>query len=531
MTSRRPGRTQRIAFDETPLSAAHPNIDARIGWLLAMSRLHHPDPAYQDGRRFAEALGEAGFPASRSLLSRWESGEIPISYEGMSAYELVLGLEVGQISSITGYIKASIPALKTRVIRPKLDPATREFADRLDELLDATENGHGVRPRLAGARVGTWQPRRWCTCRRSTWEVLSHRLVHQLPRSIKVSYRQLSTAAMNIAAIPRAHDFLVDAIAQYISDPAVQVITTPAGLLDRLPTREAARLVLELVEKPQNSLTYAMGVWLATQKLIRRDFDPGERTELDMLILKAWRRDPALASEELAELIAELSEGMRATLVQAADKAGRRKLGYVVQHGEELIANRAEQFSVDLADAARTRVPQEPAYDEDRMLARLIREGLFHRESERRHLAGLLISSSPFGTAVTDELLLRLAGGRNAEWIRTRLSTLVRYLSSDTHRMRMLTFVDDESDDVATPMIQGIGHLTLNPMSDQALRNTLGKEWSPRERAKMYALGMSGSPGLLAISKSKDAAAWQQAAARWWIEQGPAITVTRALRG
>ena len=60
-------------------------------------------------------------------------------------------------------------------------------------------------------------------------------------------------------------------------------------------------------------------------------------------------------------------------------------------------------------------------------------------------------------------------------------------------------------------------------MSDQALRNTLGKEWSPRERAKMYALGMSGSPGLLAISKSKDAAAWQQAAARWWIEQGPAV--------
>ena len=83
--------------------------------------------------------------------------------------------------------------------------------------------------------------------------------MHQLPRSIKVTYRQLSTAAMNIAAIPRAQDFLVDAIAQYISDPAVQVITSPAGLLDRLPTRRAARLVLEIVEKPQNSLTYATG--------------------------------------------------------------------------------------------------------------------------------------------------------------------------------------------------------------------------------------------------------------------------------
>src|SRR4051794_40378740 len=113
-TTRRPGRTQKIAHDDTPLNAAHPDIDARIGWLLAMSRLHHTDGAFQDGRRFAEALGDAGFPASRSLVSRWESGEIPISYEAMTAYEAVLDLQVGQISSITGYIKASIPALRTR---------------------------------------------------------------------------------------------------------------------------------------------------------------------------------------------------------------------------------------------------------------------------------------------------------------------------------------------------------------------------------------------------------------------------------
>jgi hypothetical protein len=108
------------------------------------------------------------------------------------------------------------------------------------------------------------------------------------------------------------------------------VITMPAGLLDRLLARQAARLVLEIIEKPQNSLTYATGIWLATQKVIRRDFDAAERTELDMLVLKAWRREPGQASVGLAELIAELPKGMRATLVQAAAKAGRRKLGYVI---------------------------------------------------------------------------------------------------------------------------------------------------------------------------------------------------------
>ena len=66
MSARRPGRTQKTAYDETPLNAANPDIDARIGWLLAMFRLHHVDEAFQDGRHFAQALAEAGFPTSRS---------------------------------------------------------------------------------------------------------------------------------------------------------------------------------------------------------------------------------------------------------------------------------------------------------------------------------------------------------------------------------------------------------------------------------------------------------------------------------
>jgi hypothetical protein len=524
VTTRRPGRTQRIACDQTPLNAPNPDIDARIGWLLAMSRLHHHDGAFRDGRHFAEALGVAGFPASRSLLSRWESGEIPISYEGMSAYETALGLQVGQISSITGYVKATVPGVRTRVVRPKLDPSSRAFAERLDELLDVAESGP--------VRARDWEELGWHLAaapmvhlRRGTWEILTRRLVNQLPRSVKVSYRQLSTAAINLAALPRAQDFMVEAIAEYLSDPAVQVITSPAGLLDRLPTRQAARLVLEIIEKPQNILTYHLGIWLATQKVVRRDFEPAERTELDMLVLKAWRRDPAQASADLAELIAELPEGMRSTLVQAAAKAGRRKLGFVVEHGEELPAAKTAPFAREVADAARASAPQEPAYDEDLMLPRLIREALFHRDSERRHLAALLLSASPFGPGVADELLVRLSRpNAYPVWIRARLATLVRYLGNDSHRMRMLGLVDDPVDDVASAVAQALGHTSLNAMSDQALRNSLGRTWSPRERAKMYALGMSGSPGLPAIARSKDAPQWQQAAARWWMEQGPAIT-------
>jgi hypothetical protein len=63
-------------------------------------------------------------------------------------------------------------------------------------------------------------------------------------------------------------------------------------------------------------------------------------------------------------------------------------------------------------------VPQRPPYEDDRMLPRLSREALFHRDSEQRHLAALIISSSPFGSAVTDELLIRLGRTSTPKWMR-----------------------------------------------------------------------------------------------------------------
>lgn len=521
-TVRRPGRVQKIAYDDTPLNSRRPDIEARIGWLLAMSRLHHPDHEMADGRRFLEALGATGCTASRSLVSRWESGEIPISYEGMSAYEQALGLESGQISSLTGYMRAAIPGVKARVIRPVLDPASPDFSRRLDALIELAEEGH------AAAR--DWQDLGWHLAavplvhlRATTWETLAHRIVNIVPRSVKVPYRQYSTAAMNIASVRRAQDFLTDAIDRYIRTPGVQVLTNPTGILDYLPTRRAAEIIIDLVEDPPTEAVFGLAVWVAAQKAHRGDFSSEERTRLDMLVLKMWRDNPAKASNELAELIASLPEGLRSTLTDAAAKAGRRKLGYAVETGEDLAPGAARGLSHEIAESARSRVPGEASYDEDRMLARLVRESLFHRDSERRHLASLLISASPFGEAVADGLLSMLGNATVPTPLRVRAATLVRYLSTESHRLRMLGFVEDPCDEVGTPIIQGLGHMSFTEFSDQVLRSSLSEEWSSRERGKMYALGMSGSPALEAILRSGSAPEWQRVAAQWWSSVGPAV--------
>jgi len=517
----RPGRVQQIAYDATPLTAARPDVDARIGWLLAMSRLHHPDPEFADGRTFMEALADAGLAVSRSQLSRWESGEASVSLEAIGAYERALGLRQGEISSLTGYLRAAVPGHKSRVLRPKLDPSSREFALRLDELVDLAEEG--------AAKAWDWQQLGWhlaaaplAHLRGRVWEALANELVCTIPRSVDTAYRQYSTAAMSIAMVPRAQDFLVDAIATYVSDPDAQVITNPLGLLDQLPTRRSAELVLSLIEQPRGA-AYHQAIWLATSKALRGDFTAEERTRLGMIVLRIWRANPARAARELAELIAVLPEGLRATLTDAASRTGQRRLGYVIEHGEGLVASEARSMASRLADGARERAPQKPEYGEDRMLVRLIREVLFHRDSERRHLAGLVLSASPFRGPVAEELISLLGETGVQEWVRGQAATAIRYVADEQHRMRLLHWLEDPDVDVAAPVAQTIGHLPFAPVSDQAVRAALGPHWSAVERARMYALGMTGSAALRAINRSSSAPPWQQAAARWWIALGPAV--------
>jgi hypothetical protein len=518
----RPGRIQQIAYDATPLTAAHPDVDARIGWLLAMSRLHHRNPDFADGRKFVEALAEAGLQVSRSQISRWESGEAAISYDATAAYERALGLMRGRISSLTGYIRAAIPGIKTRVLRPKLDPGSRQFALRLDELVDLAEGGR--------AKAVDWQDLGWhlstaqlVHLRAQTWETLANEVVNIIPRSINVAYRQYSTAAMNMATVPRAQDFLVSAISTYLADPDVQVVTNPLGLVDHLPTREAADLVLSLIEQPPTDAAYYLAIWVATSKVLRGDFTAEERTRLGMIVLRLWRANPSQAAKDLAELVAALPEGLRATLTDAARSTGEGRVGYAIEHGEGMVASQARAMAWQLAESARGRAAGSPEYGEDRMLVRLIREVLFHRDSERRHLAGLVLASSPLRGPVAEEMMRVLAEVGVPGWVRARAATTIRYLAEDEHRLRLLHWLQDPDPDVAAPIAQTIGHLTYATVSDQALRQALGPEFSIVERARMYGLGMSGSAGLRAINRSTSAPAWQKAAARWWITMGPAV--------
>lgn len=516
----RPGRVQRIAVDETPLHALNPDVDARLGWLLAMSRLHHEDPAMLDGAAFLAALRRAGLDASRSLVSRWEAGRIPATYDGMAAYERALGLEPGRIRSLAAYVRAITPG--ARVARPPLHPGTPGFADRLDHLVERAEDGH--------VTASEWADLAWHLAasphvhlRAHTWERLAHDIVSRVPRALRAPYRSYAAAAVVTGSVPRAQDFLTDAVEGYVATSGVEVTTNPIGLLARLPTPRAARITLDLLENPPTEAAFGIAVWVATQKVRQGILTEDETAHLDMLLLAHWRRDAVAASNQLAELVASLPEGLRSAFTSAADRAGQRRLRHAVETGEDFPEVQARSFSNLLSDAARAKVPQEPSYAEDLMFARLVREALFHRDQGRRHVAALTLAASPFGDALCDEVLTLLAGTGFPHRLRARAASLAGYLAHDVHRLRVLRLADDADDQVATHLLQALGHMTSTHLADHALRTSLKDQETMRERAKVYALGMSGSPGLRSIARSSTAPHWQRSAARWWLEQGPAL--------
>jgi hypothetical protein len=226
----------------------------------------------------------------------------------------------------------------------------------------------------------------------------------------------------------------------------------------------------------------------------------------------------------MSELVAGLPESVRSTLPQTTTRVRRPT--------EDGSAERSGGYPEALAAAARGHAPQDPTYDEDRMLPRLVREAIFHRDEQRRQCAALLVAASPFGPPVAYELLGRLSRSAappgssrpsGPSWLRAREAGLVRFLCTDRQRRPLVALLDEPVPEVAVPLLEALGQLTWAGDSDRVLRGSLGPVWSPREQATLYAMGMSGSPGLAELVGSVDAPRWQRSAGRWWLDQGPSL--------
>ena len=68
--------------------------------------------------------------------------------------------------------------------------------------------------------------------------------------------------------------------------------------------------------------------------------------------------------------------------------------------------------------------------------------------------------------------------------------------------MRILRLIEHPDEPVAGTGDLALGHIGFDGVSDQVLRSSLDRPSPTRSRAVMYALGMTGSPGLVGMMRS-----------------------------
>ncbi|MFT4009920.1 MAG: hypothetical protein QM655_07725 [Nocardioidaceae bacterium] len=507
------GRTQQLAYDATAIQARSVDIDARIGWLLAVNRLYHPDPDFASGPWFVQALADqAGVTASRSLVSRWEAGELVVPYDAVEGYEIVLGLPAG---CLTG----AVPALRHSVDRPLPVPARATapgWPGRLDAVLDTAIAGNAI--------PFDWQQLGWLArgagglfLREADWSGLAAALVCGVSRYRGHGALVIRAAVGDLASTVRADVFVADAVAARLLDSAAQVFSRPFQLLETFDSSYVGDVVLSVLEGPRTEMLNLQSVALTTRLVERGVLTDDQRSRVGMEVLRRWRSGVDVFATGLVELIAALPDSLSGALADAATDDGA--LAYALTHAETP-ADDCQGIAESMAARARSRLARQPRHGVDRMLPRLLREALFHRDFGRRQLALTLLRASPFRSPLVDELLDRLDADPPGSAGRFALRAVYE-LSSDEHRLRLLRLLPEADDATASLLLVSIGGLTQSPISDLELRGRLAPDPTLRSLSALYALGMSGSAAIARIAADPAAPGWQQTAARWWLDHGP----------
>ena len=313
MPAGRRGRPYQVPEDTTSLRAGSVNVDARVGWLLLMSRLHHQDPDLALGEQFNAALRSVGLQADRSAVSRWESGKVTPRYSVLVAYERALGLRSGQLTSVVNALRRALGGEGLSAWMPILDPQSPGFHERLDGLFDSLLDGPATGPEWTSLAHHVAATDNMYVHGR-VWEALSHKLINQMARSVGVAYLQRLEAVRLLLEHPVAHPWLLTAVGDFLDDDAVQVINDPMGVLEISPAPVAAEVILDRLLHTQSDDVFDAAVDAAAIKIQDDFYGPEEIRKIEKVVLRKLAAPNATASG-LEELINALPESSQARLL------------------------------------------------------------------------------------------------------------------------------------------------------------------------------------------------------------------------
>ncbi|WP_341230872.1 hypothetical protein [Nocardioides salarius] len=520
---KRRGRPLQLPDDPSPMRGAGFDAAARTAWLISTSRSLSGDPQHAQRAGFVEALRECGVAADPTRLSRWETGAQAVPAKALLGYERVLGLpEVSLLAAQRGLLRSSDPAAPNPdpVQLAALDVPDDRFAARLlERLCEPSERLHGGDWMRLALELTRFE---MVLLPRTTWDTLCRRLVNELARTTGPDRLRRYEAAVTLITHPIAQRHVVRALGEWLTEPAVQVVSPLLPLLQHVPDEQASKLVLRLLDSDNSAISHG-AVQVAAAKSARGHFRGGALALLEQRAIRELLTPQGQSGIDLLDLVAHLPAASHQTVIETVrDAQTRGRLEHARDTRCLLPADVARTLSRNIAQRAQAVTPSPYAAEPDQLLQRLVREALFHVHGSRRAMAVHLLSASPYRDAVA-EGCLSLATGES-HFVSARAWEAVWLLGVGSRRAEVAAMAGDTQ----LAWVQRRALTTLG-MVGEPLSPTEARQVADVARrtqhtgvrsAALMALG-NGAPSHLHQMDSLPPA--DRALAAWWLGVGPAL--------
>lgn len=522
MSTGRRGRPYQVPEDRSAIGTPTVDVDSRVGWLLLMSRLHHENSELALGGPFMAALSDTGLQADRSAVSRWESGKMQPRFSVLSAYERVLELRPGQLSSVVNALRRAYSPEAQRAWTPVLDPQSDQFHLRLDFLLDVLRSDKATGPDWTEFGHYVSAPD-MLYLHGSVWQELTYRLVDQMAHSVGLAYVQRFEAIRILLQHRMAASWLLKATGDYLSDPEVQIVNDPVGVLEISPTAEAAQILLECFVRPESEAVFEAAVPGIAYKVRTGQYSDSEIDVIEATLMRLMRQR-AREIEGLEAVLVSMPEPAQSRLVEAARGLhGHSELATAAAYGEWVAPDTAKKVSQQIAEHVRAQLPSASLYDEDSMTPRIIRDALFSVYGEHRHYSSLALLGSPFRGHVAAALIEQVDAAAREDPTVPRMLRLLSYLAGPEHEEKLLSWIPEAAEPILREIALTLGHLPPSGADLAVLVSRLGGRAPMVDRAILYGLGMRGDGSLAAIADDTSYSTSVRESASWWLRRGGAV--------
>lgn len=518
MATRRRGRPYRLPSDPTPIESHEVGLRQRIAWLLGVSRIHSTDPELARRDRFLEQLKTQGIVVDTSRLSRWESGQMPVSRTVVTAYEHVLGLAPRQLAvGLTALAPTSEePFGSSRAPHQDSVLAHEELDLLFEDVLRGRAPGHRW---LELSELITSDPHVYLM--QDTWAQLTELLAAELGRATGMAYFSRFQAQRMLVAHPGSRRAAVRAIGTVVTSPATEFVLHPLALLEEVQDPQADDLLLRLLhELPSHRRGGAS--WAVASKAANGHLAPPDLARAESATLEILQRTRGLLPRlDALNLYVHLPPAAQQRVSrQLVDHESAAQLDLARLHGQIEAPEVSRSVASRIAESVQGRTHTDHLVELDPMLARLVCETLFHARHSRRHQAALLLAVSPYRAQLGGPLVALVA--RNDEAVAvTALNALTQIADTDQRVDLLRIAVGDPRASVREAALMALGQV-VGPLAadEERLLMEAMPESGPLCSATIYVLGIGGASSLMSMSGDEGV---RGQSARWWGRSG-AIT-------